>query len=76
MNFSNDTKLFLGQLRSDPKFRHVLKELKDVRPVIPFYKPQDTIDAQAMLIEQIKYSTATQQGFDLLYLILTGERNE
>ena len=76
MQFSNDAKLFLGQLKADPKLKFVLKELKQLRPVIPGYRPQETRDLEAQLVEQMKYETARQQGFDLLYLALTGERNE
>jgi hypothetical protein len=76
VQFSNDAKLFLGQLKGDPKYRLVMKELKQLRPVVPAYKPQETRDSEAQLIEQIKYSTALQQGFDNLYRALTGERNE
>lgn len=74
--FSNDTLLFIGQLRADPKFRLVLREVKKLRPVIPIYKPQETRDLEAQLLETIKYGTASQAGFDLLYLFLTGERND
>ena len=76
MQFSNDAKLFLGQIKGDPKYRLVLKELKQLRPLIPTYRPQETRDSEAQLVEQIKFETARQQGFDLLYLALTGERNE
>jgi len=76
MQFSNDAKLFLGQLKGDAKYRIVLKELKQLRPVIPEYRPQETRDSEAQLVEQMKYETARQQGFDLLYRALTGERNE
>lgn len=74
---SSDTKLFLGQLRgNNPKFAHVMRELKKLRPVVPKYVPQDTRDAESQLLERIKFETAQQGGFDLLYFILTGDRNE
>lgn len=76
MKLSSDVTLFLAQLKGDGKFKLVMKNVKEARPVIPSYRPQETRDMEAQLVEQMKYETARQQGFDLLYQILTGERNE
>ena len=76
MKLSNDTKLFLGQLRAEPKFKHVMKELVALRPVIPAFSPQDSQEANQHLLEQIKYDAGRKAGFDLVFLLLTGERTD
>ena len=51
-----------------------MKEMKERRPVLPRYQPQATSEANQELLEKIKFETGRQDGFDLIYLILTGER--
>jgi hypothetical protein len=67
-------KTWLAELRNNPKFRQVMKEMKELRPVLRRYQPQATSEANQELIEQIKFETGRQDGFDLIYMILTGER--
>ena len=69
-----DGKKWLVELRNDPKFRQVMKEFKELRPFIPRFKPQASIDGSAELMEQIKFESARQDGFDLIYSQLTGDR--
>jgi len=71
---TDNGKLWLTELRNDPKFRQVMKEMKERRPVLPRYQPQATSEANQELLEKIKFETGRQDGFDLIYLILTGER--
>lgn len=75
MKLTSDGKLFLGQLRQDPKFKHVLRELQQLRPVIQSYRPQSSQEANQQLMEEIKYDSGRQAGFDLIYRFLTGELN-
>lgn len=71
---TDNGKTWLVELRNDPKFRQVLKEFKEHRPVIPVYEPQSTSEATQELLERIKFETGVQKGFDLIYLLLTGEK--
>lgn len=59
--------------REDPNFRRLMLEIfEERRPTIPSWRPQETQDANAALMEEVKYASAMQQGFDLLYSILLG----
>lgn len=71
-----DAKRWLIEIKNDPKFKQVIREFKEFRPVIPHYKPQVSLEASAQLMEQIKYESARQDGFDLIYARLTGERTD
>lgn len=75
MKLSKDATLFLGQLRNDQKFRHVMRELKSLRPVIPAYQPQVSQEANQQLLEQIKFDSGQVKGFDSIYRFLTGDVN-
>lgn len=69
-------KQVLSELRENPLFQKAIGELKKFRPVVPAYKPGQSLEENASLIERIKYESGRREGFDLLYLILTGDRNE
>lgn len=69
-------KQFLQELRLNPLFKEAMKEIKKFRPVVPAYKPAQSREEEDSLIERIKYASGEQSGFDLVYLVLTGERNE
>ena len=69
-------KQFLQELRLNPLFKEAMKEIKKFRPVVPAYKPAQSCEEEDSLIERIKYASGEQSGFDLVYLVLTGERNE
>jgi len=58
---------YLQALRATPEFQVVLKSIKAERPAVPLYNYQDdnTKEWQAL--------SNKQQGFDLCYLILSGE---
>lgn len=66
---------WLKALRDRDEFRPAMRELKDaLRPIIPRYKPMPTKDEEEALVARIKFETARQDGFDLLMMHLTGER--
>ena len=69
-----DAKRWLVEIKNDPKFKQVMKEFKELRPVVPKYKPQQSMESSAELYERIKYESARQDGFDLIFLYLTGEK--
>lgn len=67
-------RVFRQHYLEDVTFRKLMQEIRaELRPIVRQWKPQETADANAALIEEIKFSQAQQQGFDLLYQILTGE---
>lgn len=68
------SKDLIKQLRESPDFQIIMRDMLKYRPVVPTYKPQKTIDETANMVEQIKYSSAQQDGFDLLFSALTGNR--
>lgn len=67
-------KVLLNHYRGDPNFRQLMKELLANRPVVPTWKPQETQDGNAKVIEDIKFASALQQGWDLLYATLYGAK--
>lgn len=67
------TKALLIALRDVPEFRAVMNSMLLHRPIVPAYRPQATADAQQMHVEDIKFQSAKQEGFDLLFLALTGK---
>lgn len=60
----------------NPLFRETMKELKKLRPVVPVYKPCQTQEEMFSLLERIRFESGRQEGFDLIHLLLTGDRNE
>lgn len=68
-------KQFLQELRLNPLFKQAMKDMQQFRPVVPAYKPGQSREEADSLIEMIKFESGRQQGFDLLHLYLTGERN-
>jgi hypothetical protein len=62
----------IAQLRASPEFQMIVTELRQNRPVIPRYVVAETTQERELLIEQIKCQTFKQDGFDLLYRLLTG----
>lgn len=74
MKLTDNGKTWLAALRNDPKFLQVTKELKALRPVIPQFHPQASQEANNELLEQIKFISGKQVGFDLIYSFLTGEK--
>ncbi len=69
-------KQFLNELRENPIFQAAVKELNKFRPIVPKYKPGQSSEENSSLLEVIKYESGRKEGFDLLYLLLTGDRNE
>jgi hypothetical protein len=69
-------KALLAHYREDPNFRQLLKEILSARPIIPTWKPQETRDGNEKLIEDIKFASAFQQGWDLLFVTLNGVKND
>ena len=74
MEPSNLAKQFLSELRSNPLFRESMNEIKKFRPVVPAYKPAQSQEESVSLMERIKFESGRQDGFDLIYLLLTGDR--
>lgn len=69
-------KVFLHHFREDQTFRTLMRELyAEHRPVVVKWRPQPTQDENARLMEEIKFTQAQQQGFDLLHQILTGDKD-
>ena len=67
---------FLQELRLNSLFRGLMEELKKgYRPVVPAYQPGSPEEI-ASLLEKIKYESGKLAGFDLIYFVLTGDRNE
>lgn len=66
-------KELLKQLREMPGFDLVMDGLKQFRPVVPSYKPGESLEDSARIIEEIKFQSGRQDGFDLLYRALTGK---
>ena len=62
----------LKAIRENPEFRAAMEEALKHRPVIPAFSICKTKDEQDMVVENIKYYTAMRQGWDGLYLYLTG----
>lgn len=70
-------KVFHQELALDPRFKALMRELnKQHRPCVPSYRPGQSREEADSLLERIKYESGRQEGFDLLFLRLTGERNE
>lgn len=70
-------KAFMAELVVNPMYKGALKELCQIlRPVVPAFKPGHTREEDFSLLERIKYESGRKEGFDLLYLHLTGDRNE
>jgi hypothetical protein len=64
----------LNEVRKSPEFQAVMDEALKHRPVVPAFVICDTKDAQEMVIENIKFQTARQNGFDFLYQFLVGRK--
>lgn len=67
-------KELLKQLRESPDFQSIMTEMLKSRPLVPSYTPQKTRDLTEHLVEQIKHQSSMQQGWDLLYQAMTGDR--
>lgn len=64
----------LTELRARGEFAAVMTDLLEHRPAVPAFALAKTHEEQYMIVERIKYHTAMQQGFDLLYQHLTGRK--
>jgi len=73
---SPQAKEFWSLVRANPHFSEVMKEVKSRRPVVPAYKACQTQEEQFSIMERIRFESGRQEGFDLIYLLLTGDRNE
>lgn len=50
----------------------IMTDMRQQRPVVPRYVVTETTEGREMLIEQIRCQTFKQDGFDLLFKLLTG----
>ena len=64
-------KELLIRLRDMPEFQDIMAATLLYRPVVPQWRPEGGQEA-TRLIEEIKYKTGAQAGFDALYVLLTG----
>lgn len=65
---------YMMALKADIHFRNALEKIKEKsRPIVPAYSLCDTVEAREALLEKIKFETGRQDGFDLLFRLLTGE---
>lgn len=69
-----DAKRWLIEIKNDPKFKVVIREFRELRPLVSRFKPQGSVEANNELLERIKYESGRQDGFDLIYLQLIGEK--
>lgn len=67
-------KELLRALQENPDFQTVMDFALSYRPVIPEYKPGETIDETANVMERIKFYSAQRQGFDALFQMLSGRK--
>jgi len=67
-------KELIASLRLLPEFQMVMKELYKARPSVPPYSPSETMEAEEATIRQIKDLSAQQKGFDLLWVLLMGRK--
>jgi hypothetical protein len=65
----------MAELRMNPLFRETMKEVLKFRPVVPAYRPGHSSEEMQSTLERIKYESGRQEGFDKIYLILTGEKS-
>lgn len=63
---------YLIRLRESVEFREVMAEAKKTRPLVPEWRPAGGEEA-AKLIEDIKFKTGAQTGFDALFSLLIGK---
>lgn len=69
------SKAFLQDMRVNPAFRSAMKFIaENHRPVVPAYKSAQTKEEEFAMLERIKFESGRQEGFDLVYLLLTGEK--
>lgn len=67
-------KEFVLQVRINPLFSEWMKDLKQARPVVPKYVPGESTMETEALLERIKYESGRKEGFDLVYLLISGEK--
>ena len=65
---------FIIALRDLEIFRAAMREVLEQRPVVPAYKPCRTSEDEQMLLAEIRYQSGAQQGFDMLWITLTGNK--
>ena len=62
----------IDELRKSPQFKKMMQDIKEKhRPPIPNFKP-----SVPNSVDDWKFRSGQQAGFDLLYSLLTGETNE
>lgn len=66
---------YLMKLRESVEFREIMAEARKARPLVPEWRPAGGEEG-AKLIEDIKFKTGAQAGFDALFSLLTGKSNE
>lgn len=64
----------LDKFRSDPDWHQVMEWAAKNRPPTVFYRPASTDDEENYQVRNWKAQCQKQDGFDLLYQILTGRK--
>lgn len=67
------TSALLQALREDARFQAVMAEIwRAHRPGLPSFEPKATQEENIALLENMKFSSGMQKGFDLLFALLVG----
>jgi hypothetical protein len=62
----------IDELKKSPQFQKAMQELrKQHRPPVTHFKPE-----RPNSVDEWKYQSGRQAGFDSLYSLLTGDTNE
>lgn len=60
----------IGDLKKNPVFQKAMRNVREAhRPIVPNFDPSKPIST-----DEWKYKSGLQDGFDLLYMILTGDK--
>lgn len=60
-------------LREMPEFQLVMDDAGKHRPIVPTYRPAGSLEESNAVIEEIKFQSGRQEGFDFLFKYLTGK---
>ena len=63
---------FVVALRDSDVFRSAMREVLELRPVVPAYRPCKSAEEEQQLLARIKFEAGAVQGFDMLWAALVG----
>jgi len=61
-------------IREHQMFTMAIEELKKFRPVVPRYSPASSLEEEEHNMRRIRYESGRQDGFDLLMMYLSGDK--